>query len=131
MDEWTASFFPPAPHPFANSIANKEWILVSGMVGVDAEGKLPESASEQARLALRNIQALLEAQGSGLHEIVWMKTYVSERQFAYEIDPVLRDELPEPKPASGALVVVGLADEQMKVEFEVWARRSALLKVLG
>jgi enamine deaminase RidA (YjgF/YER057c/UK114 family) len=126
MNTWLSNRSPEPPHPFAHSIANDQWVIVSGMVGVDlVDGSIPGSVTEQVELAWSNITRLLEAAGSGLHEVVYVTTHASERAYDAEIDAALRTILPEPRAAGGAFTIVGLADERMKVEFDVWASRGA------
>lgn len=128
MSTWTASRIPEPPHPFANWIANDEWVIVSGTVGISPDGAVPESAGEQTRQALANIEALLGQAGSGLPEIVLFTAHVTDRAFAAEMDAVIAEVLPEPRPASPAMTVVaGLAAPEFKVEFDVWAHRGATI----
>ncbi|GAA1654566.1 RidA family protein [Georgenia ruanii] len=130
MSEWFTRRSPEPPHPFPHSIASDEWVIVSGVGAHDADGELSEDAAEQARAAIGNLAAVLERSGSHLGELVWFRPYVTRREHIPAVDRVLRELLPEPRPASGALTVVELADPRMKVEFEAWAHRGARLTQL-
>ena len=126
MSTWISNRSPEPPHPFAHSIANEEWVIISGMVGIDlADGSIPEDVTEQVLLAWKNIEQLLAEAGSGLHEVVYVTTHASDRAYDLPIDAALKSFLPEPRAAGGAFTIVGLADERMKVEFDVWASRGA------
>lgn len=127
MSDWTAIVDPPLPHPFPHSLHNDEWVLISGIVGITPEGEIPTDAEAQARLAVDNLEAALTRAGSGLHEIVYLKPYVADRAHVPAFNAVLAERLPDPKPASGALTVVGLVDARMLVELDAWAHRGARL----
>ncbi|MET9969879.1 Rid family hydrolase, partial [Streptomyces sp. NPDC006356] len=100
---------------------------VSGIGAHDAADGIPESAEEQAEAALSNLEAYLLDAGSSLAEIVWFRPLVTSRDHMAAIDKVLDARLPHPRPACGALLVAGLADPRMKIEFEAWAHRGAEL----
>lgn len=125
MTVWRSNRVPPAPHPFCHFIASDEWVMITGLGGHDEHGNLPESAADQARAAFEKIKRILEAEGSGMHEIVWMSPYVTATEYALETHAVLQEYFPDPTPACGALVVVGLFDPRMKVEYDVWAHKGA------
>lgn len=125
MTTWKAITEPPLPHPFPHSLSNDEWVIVSGVVGISPQGELPEDTTLQAKFAIDSLRFALEAAGSGLHEIVYLKPYVSRREYAAELNEVVCETFTAPLPASGALTVAGLIDERMRVEFEAWAHRGA------
>lgn len=128
MNAWTAYTEPPAPHPFPHAVASDEWVLVSGTVGIRPDGSCSPEAGEQTRQALENLQAILSEAGSSLSEVVYLKPYVSDRRVIPELDRVVRSILPQPRPASAALTVVGLADERFLLEFDAWAHRGARIR---
>lgn len=128
MSTWTASRVPEPPHAFANWIANEEWVIVSGAVGIRPDLSVPESVGEQTRQAVANIEAFLAQAGSSLREVVVFTAHITDASYATEMDTVLREVLPDPKPASPALTIVaGLAAPAFKVEFDVWAHRGATI----
>lgn len=127
MNQWIANRNPEPPHPFSHSVSNQEWVLVGGIGGHSPDGGISEDLDTQVRTAISTISALLEQAGSSLSEIVYFRPFVTEREFAAEMDDLLRELLPTPRPASGAMTVVGLLDPRMKVEFEAWAYRGARL----
>ena len=128
MNAWIANRTPEPPHPFSHTVSNDMWVIVGGIGGHDPEGNISEDLETQVRTALSTMSALLEQAGSSLSEVVYFRPYVSEREHAFAMDNVLRELLPSPRPAGGALTVVGLADPRMKVEFEAWAHRGARLE---
>ena len=124
---WISNANPTPPHPFAHFVANEEWVLVSGIGGHDAEGNISESVTEQAICAFEKIKMILANQGSSLNEVVWFTPYITDREDALLVDEVIRRYLSGVRTASAALTIVGLVDPRMKVEFDVWAYRGAVL----
>lgn len=124
---WQSNANPLPPHPFAHFTANEDWILVSGIGGHDASGQIAESAQEQAAAAFEKIKIMLESQGSSLNEVVWFTPYITDRADASVVDAVIRQYLSGTRTASAALTIVGLVDPRMKVEFDVWAYRGAVI----
>jgi 2-iminobutanoate/2-iminopropanoate deaminase len=127
MNNWIANRTPEPPHPFSHSVSNGEWVLVGGIGGHEPDGSIAEDLPTQVRTAIASVSALLEQAGSSLSEVVYFRPFVTEREFAVEMDDILRELLPIPRPASGAMSIVGLVDPRMKVEFEAWAHRGARL----
>lgn len=113
------------PHPFALALGGEGTVLVSGIGGHQPNGDISDDVVEQARVAIRTVQALLEQAGSSLDEVVWFHPYVTVREHAFAMDEVLRETFGDTPPASGALVICELADPRMKLEFEAIAVRGA------
>lgn len=126
MSKWEARRQPEPPHPFPHSLASDEWVILSGVAGFDpATGKIPEDAAAQAEAVINNSAWALEAAGSSWAEVVFIKIHVSDRAHIETTDPVIRRMIPEPRPASGGIIVTGLVSPDIKIEFDVWARRGA------
>jgi len=62
----------PAPGgAYVQAIRAGDLLLLSGQVGIDpATGEVPEGVAEQTRQAIRNLQAVLEAAGGSLEQLV-------------------------------------------------------------
>jgi enamine deaminase RidA (YjgF/YER057c/UK114 family) len=127
MSNWTTFQPPGIPHPFALSGASDDWVLISGVGGHDPEGNISDDLEDQVRATVATMSGLLEQAGSSLSEIVWFRPLVPKREYAFEMDGLLRELFPEPKPVGGALIICELADPRMKVEMEAWAQRGAKL----
>ncbi|MFE7835111.1 RidA family protein [Streptomyces sp. NPDC057474] len=108
-------------HPFATAIASDDLIFISGLAA------LGETAADQAREVIVGIAKLLEDVDSSLSEIVYFRPTITDRAYEREVNDVIREMLPDPKPASGALAICQLAAPELKVEFEVIAQRGARL----
>lgn len=123
--DWNVYRDPEAKHPFASSISDDRLVFVTGVAGRDPDGGLSPSAAEQARNCLRKIGQVLEASGSSLDEVVWIRPVISDRGHAAEVGAVYREFFAEPMPGAGALLIAGLIDPEMRVEFDVVAARGA------
>lgn len=125
---WHSNSQPEPPHPFAHFLANEDWILISGIGGHDAQGHISVSVTEQAISAFEKIKMMLESQGSALNQIVWFRPYITDQKDVLAVDAVIRQYLNGVRTASAALTIVGLVDSRMKVEFEVWAYKGAVIQ---
>ncbi|PWV99263.1 enamine deaminase RidA (YjgF/YER057c/UK114 family) [Hoeflea marina] len=95
-------------------------LFVSGQIPVAADGKVPESAEDQMRLAWANVRAQLEAADMKLSDLVKVTIYLADRGDR-EANRVIRKEvLGELQPAL-TVVIVGIFDEAWKVEIEAIA----------
>lgn len=119
MPDYTVLADHQIPHPFSLIAASDDLIFVTGLAWPEG------TAAEQARRILEEMSKLLEGVGSSLSEIVYFRPLVASREYVAEVDAVLREVLPDPKPASGALMICELVAPELKVEFEAIAQRGA------
>ena len=70
----------PAPGgPYSPAVVVNGFVFVSGQVPFDPEtGELPDAFEDQVRQTLRNLQAVLEAAGSSLEDVVKVNAYLSD-----------------------------------------------------
>lgn len=115
------------PKGYANGVAAKgRTIFLSGMIGWDGHGKLvSKDFVAQVRQTLNNIvQVLAEAHAKPEH-IVRMKWYVVDKKEyigAYkELGKVYREIIGRHYPAMTAVQVIGLIEDDARVEIEVTA----------
>jgi enamine deaminase RidA (YjgF/YER057c/UK114 family) len=110
---------------YSRAVVDGEWVFVAGTTGFDyARMTIAEDPGEQARQALRNIEAALAEAGAGLADIVRVRYYLPDLADWPKITPVLGESFGAIRPAATALVC-GLVDPRMKIEIEVTARRGA------
>ena len=99
----------------------ERWLVISGQVGVDPEGRLVEGATAQMEQAWRNIFAVLAAAGMNAHNLVKVTAFLTRREdlaaFREVRDRMLRDA----QPASSLVFVSGLASPDWLVEIEAVA----------
>ncbi|MBE9375264.1 RidA family protein [Saccharopolyspora sp. HNM0983] len=112
---------PPAAIPLSQGVRKGGILQVSGQTAVDpATGKpVPGGVAEQTEQALRNVIAILEADGSGLQDVVMLRVYLTDvAQFA-EMNETYARVVGEPFPAR-TTVYVGLP-EGLLVEIDALA----------
>ncbi len=62
---------PAAIGPYSQAIRAGDFVYTAGQIGIDpATGQLVEGIEAQTRQALRNLQAVLEAAGASLEQVV-------------------------------------------------------------
>jgi 2-iminobutanoate/2-iminopropanoate deaminase len=96
-------------------------IWVSGAIGVEADGSIPEDAGEQAELALASIDACLKAAGAGAEHVVKVNVYLTNVDDRAKINPVRQRYFGEHRPASTLVGVTALVLPGAKVEIEAQA----------
>ncbi|MFJ5633364.1 RidA family protein [Streptomyces goshikiensis] len=97
------------------------WLVVSGQIGANPAGGIPEDPVEQLGLALENVTANLEAAGMRHEDLVKLTFY-----FAGEIDIQRRRErmaewLGDLRPCMTVMTVAALATPALRVEVEALA----------
>ncbi len=98
-------------------------IFLSGQLSRDADGNLvgPGDMTEQTRQAIRNMQAVLEAAGGSLSDIVSIVVYTTDiRQFK-EIVAARMEFFKDNLPTSTIVEVNHLADPGLLIEFQATA----------
>ena len=114
---------PKAVGPYSAGIDTGSTVYLSGQLGLDpATGLLAEGVEAQARQALANVGALLEAAGLTYADVVKTTVLLADIADFAAVNAVYAEVFPEPFPArscfaAGALPMGGL------VEIEVIAAR--------
>ena len=93
-------------------------VFVSGQVGSAADGSVPTSVGEQAKLAVANLNAVLAEAGLTNKALVKMTIYLTDAAHLPEFYGAAGGTLPSPPPAITLLIVKGLADPALFVEIE-------------
>ena len=89
---------------FSAAINSAPFIFVSGQVGSDADGNVPDDPAAQFENAFTKLGAVLEAAGAGFEDIVEMTTYhVGMRDHIQDFVAVKSNYIPEPFPAWTAI----------------------------
>lgn len=110
---------------FSHVVRAGDFILVSGQVSRDADGRLvgysdPEA---QARQVFHNIGQALSAAGADAQDVVKITVYVTDAAARAAVGRVRDETFAEPRPASTFLVVAALAETDLLVEVEAMAYR--------
>jgi enamine deaminase RidA (YjgF/YER057c/UK114 family) len=95
-------------------------VHVSGQIPVDADGHVPLSFEDQARLAWRNIERQLVAAGMGLENIVKHTTFLASRDYG-EANRKIRQEIFGDRSPALTVVIAGIFDESWLLEVEALA----------
>lgn len=101
----------------------RHWLVLSGQVAVDRDGKTPEGVAAQTVLIWRNIRHLLDAADMQLSNIVKVTSYLTLSSLLGDFNTARAGILGDHKPASTLLIVSGLAAPQYLVEIEVVAAK--------
>jgi 2-iminobutanoate/2-iminopropanoate deaminase len=96
-------------------------IWLSGMVGVAADGSMPEDTAEQFQIALDTIDRCLRHAGGRPDQVVKVQVFMTDITERAAINPARIAYFGEHKPASTLVEVAGLVDPRMKVEIEAVA----------
>ena len=99
----------------------KRWLVLSGQIGMRADGDLPEEPIEQFRVALDNIHKNLSAAGMGIRDVVKLTIYLVGEMDTIQRREAMAEWLGKHEPCSTLLYVAALATPTIKVEIEAWA----------
>ncbi|QHG65669.1 RidA family protein [Pseudomonas putida] len=110
------------------SKAPLEWAVVgngtlyTAQIPIDAQGQVVTGGIEaQTRQTLDNLRHTLEAAGSSLDAVTQVLIYVTDRSYLATVNQLYGDYFQPPYPNRAAVVVAGLAREEMLVELVVYA----------
>lgn len=112
---------PAAAGPYSQAIRAGDLVFTAGQLGMDpASGELAPDIAGQAKRALRNLEAILTAAGSGLDRLVKVTVYLADIGDWPAVNEVYAAILPEPYPARSAFAVKDLPKSAL-VEIEAVA----------
>ena len=97
----------PAPAgPYSHAVVANGFVFVSGQGPVDPEtGTMPDAFADQVRQTLENLQAILEAAGSSLDDVVKVNAYVTDLTRFAEFNEVYKEFFSEDPPARTTVAV--------------------------
>lgn len=110
------------------SRAPLEWAVVgngtlyTAQIPIDREGQVvPGGIEAQTRQTLDNLRHTLDAAGSSLDAVTQVLIYVTDRSYLATVNGMYTEYFQAPFPNRAAVVVAGLAREEMLVELVVYA----------
>ena len=115
-----------APPPFSRYAqgveipAGHRVVTVSGQVGIEANGALPDDPVRQHELAWANVLAILDAAGMTKADIVDVLAIVTDHE-QVPIYRETRDRILDGHVCGSTMLVCGLANPDWKVEIAVTA----------
>ncbi|EJM98878.1 RidA family protein [Phyllobacterium sp. YR531] len=95
-------------------------LYISGQIPVAADGTLPESFGDQARLVWRNIEAQLRAADMSLDNLVKVNVFLADRAYALENRAVRAEILQDRAPAM-SVIITEIFDSAWLLEIEAIA----------
>jgi 2-iminobutanoate/2-iminopropanoate deaminase len=109
----------PISH-FTHAVRAGDLLFVSGIVAVNAEGRLVggDDVVAQARQVFENMGAVLVAAGCAFADVVKVTLYLTNIDDRPRINPVRQEVFGDARPASTLVEVPRLAVEGAKIEIE-------------
>lgn len=102
---------------------NAELYVTSGQIGLDENGKLPDSLNRQITYTFQNIRAVLESEQLSAADIIKVNIWATEKidwDFMYsEWSAMFGDDYP----AMTIGYITELGWPEIKVEIEIWAAK--------
>jgi enamine deaminase RidA (YjgF/YER057c/UK114 family) len=109
---------------YSRAVVDGDFVFVSGCTGFDYKTMtISDDIVAQCEQVFRNIEAALAEADAKLADVVRALFIVPDRADWPACWPVIRRHFGDVRPAS-TMIVAGLADDRMKIEIEVTARRS-------
>jgi 2-iminobutanoate/2-iminopropanoate deaminase len=100
---------PQAIGPYSQAIVANGFVFCSGTAGIDpATGVAPDGIEEQTELALRNLEAVLNAAGASLETVVKTTIFYADVGDFAAINAIYARYMPDPPPARSAPANVSL-----------------------
>jgi 2-iminobutanoate/2-iminopropanoate deaminase len=118
-----ASNLPKPVGPYSPGIGFERLIFVSGQGGTDPNtGRLNgDTVQQQTEQCLRNVQAILEAAGSGLQHVLRCGVFLLDMREFENMNGVYQRMFGEHRPARTTVQVAGLPGEGLLVEIDAVA----------
>ena len=106
---------------YSRAVVDEDIVYISGTTGYDARNKCyPANVKDQAIIAFSIIEAALKKAGA-LENMLRIRVYVASRSEFEEIKPIIKANCEAAMPAN-TTIICDLAEEEMRVEFEVTAK---------
>lgn len=116
----------PSPRGhFSHAVIAGDFVHVSGLLGFDASGQLPEPGDIEAQTVriLDSLESILYAAGSSPASLVKLTVYVTDIRERSAVNKLRATRWPDTKPASTLVEVSDLAAEGAVIEIDAVAVR--------
>ena len=114
---------PAAIGPYSQAIEVNGMVFTSGAIPVDpATGQIPEGVEAQAEQALRNVEALLEASGTGMENVVKTTVFIKDMNDFAKINEIYAKHFTGAYPARSCVEVARLPKDVL-LEIETIATK--------
>lgn len=112
---------PKAIGPYSQGIKAGNIVYTSGQLPIHPEtGQMPKNIEEQTRVSLENLKHVLEAAGSGLHQVIKTTVFLSDMNHFAEMNQVYGEFFSGNYPARSAIEVARLPKDAL-IEIEAVA----------
>jgi 2-iminobutanoate/2-iminopropanoate deaminase len=113
--------------PFTHGVEvppNARWLVISGQIGLSADGKVPADFEGQVDQCWRNVKAILADAGMGVENLVKCTHFLTRAADVAAYGKLRARHLGEARPASTLLVISALARPDLLVEVEAIAAKA-------
>ncbi len=109
--------------PYSQAVRCGDFVFTAGQLGMNADGTIVEGGvARQARLAIENLAAVLDAAGSGLDRVVKTTVFLKDMNDFAAVNDVYAGFFGTSAPARSAVEVARLPKDAL-VEIEAIAAR--------
>jgi 2-iminobutanoate/2-iminopropanoate deaminase len=117
-----ANNLPVPVGPYSPGMGFERLIFVSGQGGTDpASGNIADDVERQTEQCLKNVQAILEAAGSGLQHVLRCGVFLLDMGEFKKMNGVYARMFGAHRPARTTVQVAGLPGEGLRVEIDAIA----------
>jgi 2-iminobutanoate/2-iminopropanoate deaminase len=117
-----AANLPKPVGPYSPGVGFERLVFVSGQAGVDPKtGALAADVEAQTEQCLRNVQAILEAAGSGLQHVLRCGVFLLDMGEFQKMNGVYSRIFGDHRPARTTVQVAGLPGDGLRVEIDAVA----------
>jgi len=99
---------PAAIGPYSQAIDLGNLVFTSGQIPVAPDGSISDDIAEQARQALENLKAVLEAAGSSMSRVVKTTVFITDMGQFGTINGIYQQYFEQPYPARSCVQVAEL-----------------------
>jgi len=85
-------------------------LYISGALGIDANGKIPETFEAEVQQSLDNIDAVLKAAGMTRDDVVSVQVYLTDMGTFQRMNQVYAAHFKDPRPTRTTVGVAGLVN---------------------
>lgn len=103
---------------YSRAVRSGNLIVVTGTVGVDADGAYSPSLADQTRRSLTIIRAAIEALGGKVEHVIRTRMYVTDVSKWEEVAKVHGEVFSAIRPATTIVEVARLVDRDAQIEIE-------------
>jgi len=113
---------PAAIGPYSQAIDLGNLVFTSGQIPVAPDGSISDDIAEQARQALENLKAVLEAAGSSMSRVVKTTVFITDMGQFGTINGIYQQYFEQPYPARSCVQVAQLP-KGVAIEIEAIAMK--------